>query len=182
MNDAPHPDARRSYLRKRIAALGGVWVVAALFLWQAVALPPASRPTPVSAETFPTIVGVAMVIAATGMLVEALWEYRKAQPPPEPPVAVPDEEVVTSGPHGEEIVHSWPRLAIALGATAAYVTLFFPLGYLLSTVIFLGGMGAYFWRRPVGAVVFAVALTAGVGWLFSLLGIYLPAGLVALPF
>ncbi|BCB88237.1 tripartite tricarboxylate transporter TctB family protein [Phytohabitans suffuscus] len=181
MNDAPHPDARRSYLRKRIAALGGVWVVAALFLWQAVALPPPSRPAPVSPGTFPTIVGVAMLLAATGMLAGALWEYLKASPPAPPPLPA-DEEVVTSGPHGEEIVHSWPRLGIALGATAAYVALFFPLGYLVSTVLFLGGMGAYFWRRPVGAAVFAVALTVGIGWLFSLLGIYLPAGLVALPF
>lgn len=181
MNDAPHSEARRSYLRKRIAALGGVWVVAALFLWQAIALPPPSRPTPVSAGTFPTIVGIAMLVAATGMLAEALWEYRKGAPH-EPPAVPADEEVTTSGPHGEEIVHSWARLGIGLGATTAYVALFFPLGYLLSTVVFLAGMGAYFWRRPVGAVVFAVALTAGIGWLFSLLGIYLPAGLVALPF
>jgi hypothetical protein len=184
----PHPEAsQRSYLRNRIAYLMGIWIFACVFLWQALSLPPPSRPTPVSAATFPTIVAVAMVLAATGMLVSAIWvfvrEGRTAPEPAEPGTASPEElELSATGPNGEERVASRRRLLIALAATGAYVVLFFPLGYLLSTLLFLGGMSAYIWRRPLPAILIAVVLTAGIGWLFSLLGIPLPSGPAALPF
>nr|MDT0662571.1 tripartite tricarboxylate transporter TctB family protein [Micromonospora sp. DSM 115978] len=217
---------QRPYLRRRIAYLGGVWIFAIAFLWQALVLPPPSRPTPVSASTFPTIVGIAMVIAATGMLAGAVIAYRRAATDPAPanpaipatsdgpdpaepaatdkpatteepaatdkPAAM-DEPATTdepaaadafasAGPNGEELVSSRFHLVVALAATVGYVAVFFPLGYLLATVLLLTGMGAYFWRRPVASLLIAVALAVGIGWLFSLLGITLPPGLLALPF
>lgn len=177
-----HDTAQRTYHRKRIAYLGAVWVAAGLFLWQAVALPPPSRPTPVSAATFPTIVGAVMVVAATGMLAEAMWAYFRRSRTSRAATPVQEEDAASTGPNGEELVGSPARVVIVLAATVAYVAVFFPLGYLLSTGIFLAGTAAYFWRRPLASVAIAVALTVVIGWLFGLLGITLPPGVLALRF
>lgn len=185
-------------LRRRVVSYGILWVLAGAFLWQALVLPPPGRPTPVSAATFPTIVGTAMVFAATGMLLGAVLRYLRwratadvgqerpvsgQESPaggPEGPASVQDS--AAGGGHDAEPVASPWRLVTALGATTVYVATFFPLGYALSTFGLLAGMGAYFWRRPVASLGLSAALTVGIGWLFGLLGITLPPGLLALPF
>src|SRR5689334_13422297 len=98
---------QRTYYLKRMACMGGIWLFACFFLWQALALPPPSRPTPISAATFPRIIGILMLIAATGMLAEAIWGYVRRSGEPEPddhsnPV-VQEEDSASSGPHGEEL-------------------------------------------------------------------------------
>ncbi|WFE19962.1 tripartite tricarboxylate transporter TctB family protein [Solwaraspora sp. WMMD937] len=178
-------------LRRRVVSYGILWVLAGAFLWQALVLPPPGRPTPVSAATFPTIVGTAMVFAATGMLLGAVLRYLRWRATadigqerpaggPESPAIVQDS--APGGGHDAEPVASPWRLVTALGATTVYVATFFPLGYALSTFGLLAGMGAYFWRRPVASLGLSAALTVGIGWLFGLLGITLPPGLLALPF
>lgn len=182
----------QTYLRNRAIAMGVVFVVAVFALVQALLIPEPSRPTPVAPSTFPLIVTTAMLVASIGMLTEAVWKLVRARRGEEPAIAddhdglVPaesvEEEAAGDGPNGEERVASWPRFALALGATAAYTVLFFPLGYLLATFLYVGGLSAYFWRRPVAAIALALPLTLLIGWLFRLLGIGLPAGVLPFAF
>lgn len=181
---------RRRYLLIRLAAFGGLWVLACLYLWQAFVIPPPARPSPVTASEFPVLIGILMLVAATGMLANAACEYLKARrgaavepTPDDVTIAVLAEEgPATTGPHGEELVTDRLRFVVALGGTVVYVALFFPLGYLISTLLFLIGLTYFFWRRLVWSIVVAVGLTIAIGWIFDALGVRLPVGLLGLPF
>ncbi|KMK68954.1 tripartite tricarboxylate transporter TctB family protein [Puniceibacterium sp. IMCC21224] len=84
----------------------------------------------------------------------------------------PDETVETSG-------GAFLRPALVLGATAAYILLFRPLGYSLSTLLFVGALFLVFGfetRRPLRFTLYAITVTVVFYGLFAFIfGVRLPA-------
>jgi len=74
---------------------------------------------------------------------------------------------------------SFLRPALVLVATAAYILLFRPLGYSLSTVLFVGALFIVFGfetHRPLRFALYAIAVTATFYGLFAFVfGVRLPA-------
>lgn len=72
------------------------------------------------------------------------------------------------------------KVARALGLFAVYVAVLPPLGFLLASIPFFGGMMAvYGERRPLWLVLGSIGVAVGLFYLFRLVfNIYLPAGVL----
>jgi hypothetical protein len=80
---------------------------------------------------------------------------------------------------------SWPggegirTLAFVGSTTAFYLLLMYPLGYLLSTVVFITAMfqrlSTYRWYK---SILLAVVISGGTFWMFQKFGLSLPRGIL----
>lgn len=147
-----------NFLTGLLAILIGV-----VYGWQAWRLPRAMFGDPTGHLVYPVILGITMTILGLILMVKEL----RAKGPKNPKDS-PKFGKLTR--HGREI-------AMAIGASLVYALIFEPIGYVFSTILYLGAVlfivngRAKIMRSVLVAVVFSV----GVYVLFSvLLGIQLP--------
>ncbi|MDR6953971.1 putative tricarboxylic transport membrane protein [Ancylobacter sp. 3268] len=128
------------------------------------ALPMPQLVDPVGPRAFPYLLGAGLLVCAVGLLAEGLVLFR-------------EEPAVTGA--GFDMADPRYRIAAAvMGWTLAYYAGFGPLGYILSTTLFLAGLiyvfdGRRLWTTLTVSPGFAVASY----FLFNnLLDVFLPAG------
>jgi putative tricarboxylic transport membrane protein len=163
--------------------LGAVATVgAAIYLAIAWNIPAFALGTvPIQSRTFPIGLGALMLILGLGLIGKDLVVRTPGNGEGET-----DTDEPRQGSSGDEIVVARladPRLEVLalLVGIAAYVVAFVPLGFVLSTVLYLVAMTWWFgFGRPIVAVVVAIGIAAitHVG-LVELLGVRLPSGLLA---
>jgi putative tricarboxylic transport membrane protein len=140
---------------------------ALVYLYADAQLPSVAIGDPLGPKVFPALVGLGLL--ASGLLL--LLETRRkraavAKAPPADP---------------EERRHRVILVVMALW-TVAYYTAFEPVGYIISTVVYLLGLLAYFNRgRHVANIAIAVGFTGVAYAIFSkFLGVAMPQGLIDL--
>jgi len=141
-----------------IATLIGV-----VYGWQALRLPHATFGTKTGHIIYPVILGSVMILLGLGLVLKELVAKG-----PKDPKSMPKFEKLTQ--------HGW-EIAIAILASIGYALVFEPLGYIISTILYLGAVLFLVNGRakPVRSIVVAVLFSVGVYVLFSvLLGIQLP--------
>ena len=148
----------------------GILVLAGIYFWATTQIPTLEIGDPLGPKAFPRLLGIALLISAAMLLAEMLKENkaRKSEPAGEP------EE-----PHDTS---TYKIVAGVVVATAIFFALFEPLGYAISTSLFLQVMTSYFnkgkrWTNILTAVIYGFASY----YIFTkLLGVNLPSGI--LPF
>ncbi len=131
--------------------------------WSAWTLPRATFGDPTGHLVYPVILGVLMTVLGLALVIKE--QLAKG---PKDPKDSPTFGKLTR--HGKEI-------GMAIGASVIYALLFEPLGYVISTIIYLGAVLFLVNGRVkvVRTVLVAVLFSIGVYILFSiLLGIQLP--------
>lgn len=138
-----------------------VVLFAVAYLWADSLLPASSLGDPLGPRVFPALVGSGLLLSAVLMVVELVAKSRA-------PAAAPGahvEEDAHDGPTSRQ--SGWTLAGLALWTALYYVSLE-RVGYLVCTLVFLGGLLSYFNRRRhwVNAVV-AIAFTLIVDALFT---------------
>ncbi len=171
----PRRTGRADVLSGLVVALGGlVLFLAALRIEE----PPGGSPG-IGPSTLPTALSVLLVLSGAAL---ALLGLRRR-----PTLGIEgdvmrhgDAEAVDELVHPDEPAVPLRRLLVVIGMLVGYALIFIPLGYLLSTVLYLGVMVTLIdrerWKRNlVFAVVFAVVVYFGFT---ELLNVSLPAGVL----
>jgi putative tricarboxylic transport membrane protein len=155
-----------------------VLAFAAAYLWADSLLPASSLGDPLGPRVFPALVGGGLLLSAVLMVVEMVAKSR-AVAPAEPAPATDDAHDAHDGPTSR---HSALALLGTAAWTAAYYVTLERAGYLIGTVVFLGGLLSYFNRgRYWTNAIVAVAFTLIVDALFThVLGTPMPEGWLAI--
>ncbi len=148
----------------------GILVLAGIYFWATTQIPTLEIGDPLGPKAFPRLLGIALLISAAMLLAEMLKESKasKSEPPGE-----------AKEPHDTS---TYKIVAGVVVATAIFFALFEPLGYAISTSLFLLVMTSYFnkgkrWTNILTAVIYGFASY----YIFTkLLGVNLPSGI--LPF
>jgi putative tricarboxylic transport membrane protein len=146
-----------------------ILVLAGIYFWATSQIPTLEIGDPLGPKAFPRLLGVGLLIAAAMLLAEMLKESkaRKSEP------AAAEEPQDTS---------TYKIVAGVVVVTAIFFALFEPLGYAISTSLFLLVMTWYFnkgkrWTNILTSLIYGFASY----YIFtSLLGVNLPRGI--LPF
>lgn len=158
--------------------IGGVALaVGSLYLWfiQDIRVP--NFGGPVNGRVFPLLVGVAFVLVAlTFFFPSSRKTAGEAPQPNEAPLLAEANEEEAESPM------NYPVFAGILIGTLIYYLAFEPIGYILSTVVYLGGMLAYFHpgRHKTNAAIAILFPVLTYGLFSKLLGLALPLGLLKL--
>ena len=151
---------------------GGIGVLFALaYLAAAFAIPEGSfSNAAVGPAALPVVIGAALAVASLALATRGVLSQAPAEPADEPGA---EEEG-----YDEDPPQSFRRFAVVAGMLLAYILLLMPLGYVISTSLFLLGVTMYLDRgRPVRNVVFALLFALIVYFVFTnLLAVFLPAG------
>jgi putative tricarboxylic transport membrane protein len=146
-------------------ALFGGW-----FLWQAGSLREGPGYAAIGPRVFPVIVGLGLLLSGLALLLQRGSVG----------VGVVDRED-SAGDSVEPIV--WPSLTQVAALLAAYVVAFLPLGFIVSSTIFVVGgarvLGSQRWVRDLTVAVLLSAMSYGV--FTFLLGLDLPGGPLEMP-
>lgn len=136
------------------AALLVLAVAYGFVAWTAISAP--FQYDPLGPESWPRILAVALAVFA-------LLMFARPDPPPD------------WGGRATLV-----RIGTALVALCLYAALFEPLGFILATSLFVGGLTAFGGARPVAGAVYGLAMGFG-GYLLCdrVLGLNVPAGLLA---
>ncbi|HEY4298876.1 MAG TPA: tripartite tricarboxylate transporter TctB family protein [Paraburkholderia sp.] len=127
---------------------------------------------PLGPRAFPALVGVGLIASALLLLLETRSK-RKARP---------NTEARKAAAHVESAPRVQPMVLIAMVIWAiVYYTCFEPVGYLISTTVFLLGLLSYFNRRRyVMNAIIAVCVALLFDLVFSqLLGVPMPTGILS---
>lgn len=148
--------------------VGFAFLLAALYLYATEQFPGLQVSDPLGPKAFPRLLGAGLLLAAVALLVETFTSRRAAAR-----VAPALKEVDRSTYWLVAAVVVWMGL---------YVAAFEPLGYALSTTLFLAALMSYFRpRKWAGNLLTAVLYSFASYWMFSrLLAVSLPRGV--LPF
>jgi putative tricarboxylic transport membrane protein len=125
--------------------------------------PDPSTTSVVGPQVAPIVIGVATVACALALLVQALRR------PADPPKAEPEAEAVDEGaaPRGLRGLGQ-RQVLVTFAILAAYIVAFIPLGYLLSTFLFLVAMPTYVERtKLLRNCIFAAVFSPVVYALFT---------------
>ncbi len=106
-------------------------LLAGVYFWATAQIPSLELGDPLGPKAFPRMLGVGLLIAAAMLLLEMLRERKKVK--------------TERAPAWTWEPHDWIVVAISVW-TALYILVFEPLGYMLSTVIYLLALTAYFNR------------------------------------
>ena len=150
----------------------GMLLLAAVYFWATSQIPTLEIGDPLGPKAFPRLLGGGLLIAAAMLLAEIL-KARKTSKSEASAEAAPAEPHDTS---------SYKIVAGVAAATGIYFALFEPLGYAISTSLFLLVMTSYFNKGKRWTNVLTSMLYGFVSYyLFTtLLGVNLPRG--PLPF
>ena len=123
----------------------------------------------VGPAALPIVIGAALAVASLAL---AARGFLRGVPTREEPEAEDAEEL------DDNPAQSPARFAVVAGLLLGYVVLFLPLGYVISTFLFLFGTTMYLERgRPVRNVVYSLLFALVVYYVFTeLLTVVLPAG------
>lgn len=142
-------------------------IIAVVYLYATTLIPSLEIGDPLGPKAFPRLLGGFLLIGA-GLLFIEMWKDRKANVAP---------------PAGGELA-PWRHVGMIAAVTVwtgIYYAAFEPLGYVVSTTIFLVALMAWFNRGKWVANVLTSVLFAGLSyWMFVKLDVRLPTGL--LPF
>jgi len=140
--------------------------------------PDPSTTSVVGPQVAPIVIGVATVVCALALLVQALRrpepaDEQEAQPGTELEAEADDDVVPASGPAGL----NQRQVVVSFAIFAAYIIAFIPLGYLLATFLFLVAMTTYVDRKKLlRNCIFAAVFSPAVYALFTYgLQVQLPA-------
>lgn len=157
-----------------VAAVGVVLLVAALRIGEPV------RPAPgVGPGTLPTALSALLIVS--GLLLAGLGlRHRPIMGIEAELMGYGDAEALDELVYPEDPPVPWRRLAVVVVLFIGYALVFIPLGYMVSTALYLGAMVTVIdpgrWRRNVVfAVVFAVVVYFGFT---EMLNVQLPAGVL----
>lgn len=106
-------------------------LLAGVYFWATAQIPSLELGDPLGPKAFPRLLGIGLLIAAAMLLVEILRDRKKPK--------TGASSASTWEPH------DWVVVGISVW-TALYILAFEPLGYMLSTVIYLLVLTAYFNR------------------------------------
>ena len=147
-------------------------VLAGVYFWATAQIPSLELGDPLGPKAFPRMLGVGLLLGAAMLLVEIIRNTAKAK--------------LSAGQGGASTElkwdrHHWVVVAIAVW-TAIYIATFEPLGFVLSTAIYLLVLTAYFNRNRWLMNVLTSVLFAVISYFMftKLLGVNLPLGI--LPF
>ena len=148
-------------------AAGAIVLFGAWVLWQAMQLREGPGYAAVGPRTFPLIVGVGLLVSGLALLWGSV-HGRPVEPGAGSEAAAPTD---------------WRTLLTMAALLLGYVFLFQPLGFVLTSALFLiGGAWALGSRAPIRDVVCGVALSLATFFVFTrLLGLELPAGPLEAP-
>ncbi len=149
--------------------LAGILVLAGVYFWATSEIPTLEIGDPLGPKAFPRLLGVGLLISAAMLLAEML-KARKSEPDPK---AAPEEPHDTS---------TYKIVAGVVVATGIFFALFEPLGYAISTSLFLL-VTTHFFNKGKMLINVPTSLLYGFVsyYLFTtLLGVNLPRGV--LPF
>ena len=140
-------------------------IVAAVYLYATTLIPSLEIGDPLGPKAFPRLLGIFLLVAA-GLLFLEMWKDRKAN--------VPSPAGGEQGP--------WRQvgmIAVITVWTGIYYAAFEPLGYVVSTAIYLLALMAWFNRGKWVANVLTAILFAGLScWMFVALDVNLPKGIL----
>ena len=147
-------------------------VLAGVYFWATAQIPSLELGDPLGPKAFPRMLGVGLLLGAAMLLVEIIRNTAKAK-------LSAGQGGASSELKGDR--HHWLVVAIAVW-TAIYIVTFEPLGFVLSTAIYLLVLTAYFNRNRWLMNVLTSVLFAVISYFMftKLLGVNLPLGI--LPF
>jgi putative tricarboxylic transport membrane protein len=143
-------------------------VLAAVYFWATSQIPTLEIGDPLGPKAFPRLLGIGLIITAGMLLAEILAERKTAKPAP------------ASGEQGDG---SKRTVIIAVVATAIYFLLFEPVGYVITTTLYLLAMTHVFYVKGRWMINGLTSVIYGVGSYLAFtqaLGVNLPRGI--LPF
>ena len=151
-------------------------LIAIIYLWASTQIPTLAIGDPLGPKAFPRLLGVALLIAA-GIFGLELWKERRKNAPPA-------ERQFDPGAGSTSAIfdkHVLLVLAAVTVWTGIYYAIFDPLGFVLSTSIYLLPLMAYFNRRKwLMNIVSAIGFSLLIYYMFVKLDVNLPKGI--LPF
>lgn len=153
----------------------------ALLLASALGIEEPARPSPgIGPDTVPIVLAALLVASGLALTVFGLRHRRQVGLEDLLSLDSEDDEEVDGPLKREEPPVPWRRLLVVTGLFVGYAFVFIPLGYLLSTVLFLTGITCLVdrerWRRNLlFAIVFAVVIYVAFT---EVLRVQLPAGLL----
>jgi putative tricarboxylic transport membrane protein len=157
---------------------------ALVYLYSDLHMPVMRSGDPLGPRAFPALIGGGLLFAGALLLVET---YRKARAEaaarvPSEAAGVPSEAAPRTHDDIRKGRHQTVVLLAMVVWTALYYTAFEPVGYLLSTAVFLGGLLSYFHRGHYRTnILVALGFVLIVDLVFSrLLNVPLPAGILSL--
>jgi len=134
---------------------------AVAYLWADSLLPSSSLGDPLGPRVFPALIGGGLLLSAVLMVVELVGKSRRGAVAPEPPVEEDSQNLPTSRRS------AWVLVGVAAWTALYYVTMAY-VGYLICTLVFLGGLLSYFNRGRYGVnAIVAIAFTLIVDALFT---------------
>lgn len=153
--------ARPRRLNADVVAGGVVLAFAVFYLAATFAIPQSSFTNAVvGPRAMPLVIGLGLVIASVALIVRGLRGVPGSH-------GVAEEETPPQSP---------VKFVVVVGLLLAYILLFMPLGYVLSTFLFILGVTMYLDRgHPVRNVIYALVFSVVVYAVFTgLLGVVLP--------
>lgn len=152
--------------------LGCTLVLAGVYFWATAQIPSLELGDPLGPKAFPRMLGVGLLLGAAMLLVEIIRNTAKAR-------LSAEQGVESTEPKWDR--HHWLVVAIAAW-TAIYIVIFEPLGFIISTAVYLLALTAYFNRGRWLMNVLTSVLFAAISYLMftKVLGVNLPPGI--LPF
>jgi putative tricarboxylic transport membrane protein len=141
-------------------------VLAAAYFYATAQIPTLEIGDPLGPKAFPRLLGIGLLITAALLFFEMRSTAKKARP-------------AGSQPHGGGQSHLWIIGGVAIW-TAAYYLSFEPVGYIISTSVYLLGLTAYFHRgKWVANVLTSVLFAIGSYVLFvKVFGVMLAQGVI----
>ncbi|MBP1931302.1 tripartite tricarboxylate transporter TctB family protein [Ammoniphilus resinae] len=158
----------------RNSVSGGLFLVfSLLFIYFGTQIPPSSfKQAVIGPKVFPITIGILLALASAALMIKGIIEARQKPLEEKKNILREAEEEEEEAP--QDIV----RLGVILVMLLAYFVLFSPLGYVLSTALFIFCLSMYLdkkhWKRNL---TYAVVFPLIVFLLFNeVLAVYLPTG------
>jgi putative tricarboxylic transport membrane protein len=141
-------------------------VLAAVYFYATAQIPTLEIGDPLGPKAFPRLLGIGLLITAALLFFEMRTAARQPQP-------------VATQPHDTDKSHLWVIAGVAIW-TAVYYLAFDPIGYIISTSVYLLGLTAYFHRgKWLANSLTSVLFSIGSYVLFvKVFGVMLAQGLI----
>jgi putative tricarboxylic transport membrane protein len=141
-----------------------ILVLAGVYFWATSQIPTLEIGDPLGPKAFPRLLGGGLILAAVMLLLEMIKDRKSAPPSPAPE---------------PEDTSTYKIVAGVVVVTGIYFALFEPLGYAVSTMLFLLVMTTYFNKRKWWTNVLTSVLYSFLSYyaFTKLLGVNLPRGI-----
>jgi putative tricarboxylic transport membrane protein len=155
-------------LNKNIISGVVVLAFAITFTIMAFRLPPSpSGSVVVGPSVFPATIGILLIVTSIILIISGLLELRQN-----------NNKIVKEDTEGEGEQQDKKKVLLISLILFAYVVLFVPLGYIISTVLFILSLTMYLDRKHwIRNIIYSLAFSITVYFVFDrLLSVYLPLG------